>query len=94
MTQPPPFVHPQQPNNCRSLVPDPMTNYVAPVPQQSSQLESMMATMMKQQQDFIQQQQQTNLSQTRTNQFHAQAIVKLKLSLSQITSSLSDRKKG
>ncbi len=77
----------------QSLVPS-VPPYNTPIPQQSSSLETMMANMMKQQQDFIQQQQQTNMAQTQTNQFHAQAIAKLEVSLSQIANSLGDRKKG
>jgi len=94
MIQPLPFVHTSQPNNYKSLVPNSMTNYVALVPQQPSQLESTMASMMKKQEDFIQQQHQTNLSQSQTNQFYLQATAKLEMSPSQIASSLGDRKKG
>ena len=83
-----PYVAPQQPNNCRTLVPDPMTNYSPSVPQQSSSLETMMTDMMKLQQQFIQQQQQTNTAQAQLNQATAQAIAKMEVQLGQLAISV------
>ena len=88
------YVAPQQPNNCRSLVPDPMTNYSPSVPQQSSSLETMMTDMMKLQQQFIQQQQQTNTAQAQLNQATAQAITKMEVQLGQLAILVGGREKG
>ena len=90
----PAYSAPQQSNNCRSLVPDPMTNYSPPVPQQTSNLENMMTDMMKLQPQFINQQFQTNSTQEMTNQTTAQAIAKIEVQISQLAQSVGGREKG